>query len=228
MRSVTLCAHEARTGVEKRQARGDQAADESRGRAWLTLSDQVRRDRFAAEALPYLDRMYSAAVRYTRDPVDAEDLVQEAMLKAYRSFHQFEPGTNLKAWLYRVLHTTFISMYRRASRRPQETLQDDIDDFSFYDEVRGLGFDPVAAEVLGALTADEVKQALADLPEGFRLVVYYADVEGFSYKEIAEIVEVPIGTVMSRLHRGRRALQKQLAEHARSKGLITDDVEVAG
>lgn len=165
-------------------------------------------------------------MRYTRDPVDAQDLVQETMLKAYRAFHQFEPGTNLRAWLYRVLHTTFISMYRKASRRPAENLTDEVDDYSLYDDVRGRGFDPVAAEVLDGLTADVVKQAMADLPEAFRLVVYYADVEGFSYKEIAEILEVPMGTVMSRLHRGRRALQKQLADYARERGLIVDEVEV--
>lgn len=190
------------------------------------LSDDDRRARFAQEALPYLDRLYSAAMRYTRDPVDAQDLVQETMLKAYRAFHQFEPGTNLRAWLYRVLHTTFISMYRKASRRPAENLTDEVDDYSLYDDVRGRGFDPVAAEVLDGLTADVVKQAMADLPEAFRLVVYYADVEGFSYKEIAEILEVPMGTVMSRLHRGRRALQKQLADYARERGLIVDEVEV--
>jgi RNA polymerase sigma-70 factor (ECF subfamily) len=192
------------------------------------LTDDERRRRFTEEALPYLDRLYSAALRYTRNPVTAEDLVQEAMVKAFRSFHQYEPGTNLRAWLYRVLHTTFISTYRRDSRRPTESLQDEIDEFSLYDDVRRSGFDPVASEVLDGLMADEVKAALAELPESFRLAVYYADVEGFSYKEIADIVDVPIGTVMSRLHRGRRALQKSLADYARARGLLNEDVEVAG
>ncbi len=188
------------------------------------LSDEDRRERFAREAMPHVDRLYSAALRYTRDATDAEDLVQEAMVKAYRSFHQYRPGTNLKAWLYRILHTTYISMYRKAQRRPQESLQEEIDDFSFYDEVVRNGAS-AEREVLGAITGDEVKQALADLPESFRMAVYLADVEGFAYKEIAEIMETPVGTVMSRLHRGRKALQKALATYARSRGLIVDDPE---
>ena len=184
------------------------------------LSDAQRRQRFEAEVLPHLDRLYSAALRYTRNSSDAEDLVQETIAKAFRSFHQYRPGTNLKAWLYRILHTTYISMYRKAQRRPQESLQEEIDDFSFYDEVARAG-GSAEREVLEALTADEVKQAMADLPEPFRLAVYLADVEGFAYKEIAEIMDTPVGTVMSRLHRGRKALQKALASYARSRGLIS-------
>jgi RNA polymerase sigma-70 factor, ECF subfamily len=186
------------------------------------LTDEERRDRFQGEALPYLDRLFSAALRYTRDPDDAADLVQETMAKAYRSFHQYRPGTNLRAWLYRVLHTTYVSLYRKAQRRPQESLQEEIDDFSFYDEINRSGGRSVEREVLESISADEVKQALADLPETFRLAVYLADVEGFSYKEIAEIMDTPVGTVMSRLHRGRKALQKALAEYARERGLLTD------
>lgn len=189
------------------------------------LSDELRRRRFAEEALPLVDRMYSAALRYTRDPSDAEDLVQETMVKAYRSFHQYRPGTNLRAWLYRVLHTTYISMYRKAQRRPQESLQEQIDDFSFYEEVARTG-GSAEREVLESLTAEEVKQAMADLPETFRMAVYLADVEGFAYKEIAEIMDTPVGTVMSRLHRGRKALQKALAGYARSRGLISDEPEI--
>ena len=188
------------------------------------LSEEDRRERFAAEAMPLVDRLYSAALRYTRDATDAEDLVQETMVKAYRSFHQYRPGTNLKAWLYRVLHTTYISMYRKAQRRPQETLQEQIDEFSFYDEVARNGAS-AEREVLESLTADEVKQALAELPESFRLAVYLADVEGFAYKEIAEIMDTPVGTVMSRLHRGRKLLQKALASYAKSRGLIVEDAE---
>jgi len=202
----------------------DPGAGDPRTGARRELSDAERRERFVAEAMPLVDRLYSAALRYTRDATDAEDLVQETMVKAYRSFHQYRPGTNLKAWLYRVLHTTYISMYRKAQRRPQETLQEQIDEFSFYDEVARNGAS-AEREVLESLTADEVKQALAELPESFRLAVYLADVEGFAYKEIAEIMDTPVGTVMSRLHRGRKLLQKALASYARSRGLIVEDAE---
>jgi RNA polymerase sigma-70 factor, ECF subfamily len=190
------------------------------------LSDLERLERFEAEVLPQLDRLYSAALRYTRNPADAEDLVQESIAKAYRSFHQYRPGTNLKAWLYRILHTTYISMYRKAQRRPQETLQEELDDYSFYDEIARSGGASAEREVLQSFTADEVKEALAALPESFRLAVYLADVEGFAYKEIAEIMDTPVGTVMSRLHRGRKALQKALSDYARARGLISDDPEV--
>ena len=189
------------------------------------LSEQERRTRFEAEVLPQLDRLYSAAIRYTRDPTDAEDLVQETVAKAYRSFHQYQPGTNLRAWLYRVLHTTYISMYRKAQRRPQESLKDELDDYSFYDEIARSGGQSAEREVLSSLSSDEVRAALAELPESFRMAVYLADVEGFAYKEIAEIMDTPVGTVMSRLHRGRKALQKALSEYARSRGLISESEE---
>jgi RNA polymerase sigma-70 factor, ECF subfamily len=201
----------------------DLATGESTMRRELT--DEERRARFLAEAMPHIDRLYSAALRYTRDPVDAEDLVQETTLKAFRSFHQYEPGTNLRAWLYRILHTTYLSMYRHAQRRPQESLQDEIDDFSFYDEVAGRGSGSAEQQVLASLTSEEVREALAALPEAFRLAVYLADVEGFSYKEVAEIMDTPVGTVMSRLHRGRKALHKALASYARERGLLSQDRE---
>ncbi|MBW3621624.1 MAG: sigma-70 family RNA polymerase sigma factor, partial [Actinobacteria bacterium] len=138
---------------------------------------------------------------------------------AYTAFHQFQQGTNLRAWLYRILHNTYINMYRKKQRRPQESLKDTIDDFSFYDTVATAG--PSAErEVLESLTAEEVRTALAELPETFRLAVYLADVEGFAYKEIAEIMDTPIGTVMSRLHRGRKALERALAGYAAERGLI--------
>jgi RNA polymerase sigma-70 factor, ECF subfamily len=191
------------------------------------LGDRERRERFEAEVLPHLDRLYSAALRYTRDATDAEDLVQETITKAFRSFHQYREGTNLKAWLYRVLHTTYISMYRKAQRRPQESLQDEIDDFSFYDELsRTTGASP-ERQVLDSFTADEVKDALAQLPDTFREAVYLADVEGFAYKEIAEIMGTPVGTVMSRLHRGRKALQQALHGYAIRRGLIAATTEAA-
>jgi RNA polymerase sigma-70 factor, ECF subfamily len=202
-------------------APGDEASPTG-GPVRQELSDSQRRVRFEAEVLPHLDRLYGAAMRYTRDPHDAADLVQESIAKAYRSFHQYRPGTNLRAWLYRVLHTTYLSMYRKQQRRPQESLQDEIDDYSFYDEVNRLGGGFAEREVLESFTDEEVRQALADLPETFRVAVYLADVEGFAYKEIAEIMDTPVGTVMSRLHRGRKALQKALAGYARERGLIDD------
>ena len=191
------------------------------------LTEPERRRLFEEQALQYLDRLYSAALRYTRSPADAEDLVQEAVAKAYRSFHQYQQGTNLKAWLYRILHNTYISQYRKAQRRPAEHLQDEIDDFSLYDR---LSHEEGSAEqeVLASITDEVVKQALADLPEQFRMAVYLADVEGFSYKEIADIMETPIGTVMSRLHRGRNALQRALAEYAAERGIVARDDSGAG
>ncbi|MDX1659008.1 MAG: sigma-70 family RNA polymerase sigma factor [Nitriliruptorales bacterium] len=191
------------------------------------LTEDERRRLFEEQVIPHLDRLYGGALRYTRDPSDAEDLVQETVAKAYSAFHQFQQGTNLKAWLYRILHNTYINRYRKEQRRPNETLQEDIDDFSLYD---ALARDEGSAEaaVLAQISDDEIKQALADLPEQFRVAVYLADVEEFSYKEIAEIMDTPIGTVMSRLHRGRKALEKALSEYARRRGLIErDSTEVA-
>ncbi len=187
------------------------------------LTESQRRRLFEEQVLPEVDRLYGAAMRYTRDPTEAQDVVQEAVAKAYSSFHQFQQGTNLRAWLYRILHTTYISMYRKKQRRPQEALQESIDDFSFYDEAR-TG-DSAEYEVLEQITDEHVKDALAELPEAFRMAVYLADVEGFAYKEIAEIMDTPIGTVMSRLHRGRKALQKALREYAVGQGLIDGDAD---
>ncbi|HVM19363.1 MAG TPA: sigma-70 family RNA polymerase sigma factor [Egibacteraceae bacterium] len=192
------------------------------------LTDDERRDVFARDALPYLDQLYSAALRYTRNPTDAEDLVQEAMAKAYGAFHQFEPGTNLRAWLYRILTNTYINSYRKQQRRPTEVSADTdstdgTGEFSLYDRIAEATQAPAEAEVLRRLPDDEVKQALADLPDQFRMAVYLADVEGFSYAEIAEIMNTPIGTVMSRLHRGRAALQRALYEYARQRGLVPDN-----
>jgi RNA polymerase sigma-70 factor (ECF subfamily) len=176
------------------------------------------RSGFAEQALPYMSSLYSAALRMTRNPSDAEDLVQETYLKAYRAFEGFEEGTNLKSWLYKILTNTFINAYRARRRRPQETELDDVEDLYLY---RRLGAADQAAVgrsaedlVLERLSESDVKAAIESLPEPFRLAVLLSDVEGFSYKEIAEILDVPIGTVMSRLHRGRKALQKVLHGYA--------------
>jgi RNA polymerase sigma-70 factor (ECF subfamily) len=189
------------------------------------LDDKERRERFVAEAVPYLDRLYSAALRYTRNPTDAEDLVQETFAKAYAAFHQFKPGTNLRAWLYRILTNTYINNYRKEQRRPSEVSADVVStdgpgEFSLYDRIAEATNEAAEVEVLRHLPDEEVKQALADLPEQFRIAVYLADVEGFSYAEIAEIMGTPIGTVMSRLHRGRAALNKALYSYALARGLV--------
>ena len=182
------------------------------------LDDDERRTRFEDEVLPLLDRLYAAALRYTRNPTDAEDLVQETAVKAFRAFHQYEPGTNLKAWLYRVLHTTFLTMQRARSRRPLEAQLEDVEGMGDPDRASsGSGVGASAeSEALAAIGSDEVRDALAALPAPFRLAVYLADVEGFAYREIAEVMDTPVGTVMSRLHRGRAALRAALAAHGRS------------
>jgi RNA polymerase sigma-70 factor (ECF subfamily) len=185
------------------------------------MADQAR---FAELAMPYMSALYSAALRMTRNPSDAEDLVQETYLRAYRGFGGFQDGTNLKAWLYKILTNTFINTYRAKKRRPEQVDLDDTEDFFLYRRLGGL--EAVEAqrspesEVLDAIPDELVKAALESLPEQFRMAVLLADVEGFSYKEIAEIMDVPIGTVMSRLHRGRKALQKQLWEFGRERGLL--------
>jgi RNA polymerase sigma-70 factor, ECF subfamily len=186
------------------------------------MADQAR---FSELAMPYMQPLYTAALRMTRNPSDAEDLVQETFLKAYRSFDRFEEGTNLKAWLYKILTNTYINAYRSAKRRPERADVEDVEDLYLYrrlSELQGLETGRSAEdEVLHNITDDEVKQAIESLPETFRMAVLLADVEGFSYKEIAEITDVPIGTVMSRIHRGRKALQKALTEYAAGLGLVT-------
>jgi RNA polymerase sigma-70 factor, ECF subfamily len=205
----------------------DRSGTRARGPVRQELTDEERLEQFEEHALPYLDRLYGAALRYTRDPQDAEDLVQEAMARAFQKFHQYEPGTNLRAWLYRILTNTYINQYRKQQRRPDEYPQEEIDEFSLYDWLGAVGVS-AEHEVLDAITADEVKEALAALPDQFRLAVYLADVEGFSYQEIADIMETPVGTVMSRLHRGRKQLQKALAEYARRRGLVASGEEASG
>jgi len=179
---------------------------------------------FAEQAMEFMPSLYTAALRMTRNPSDAEDLVQETYLKAYRGFAGFQEGTNLKAWLYRILTNTFINSYRAKKRRPDESDIEDVEDLYLYHRLGGL--EAAAAgrsaedQVLEHVTDSEVKEALESLPEQFRIAVLLGDVEGFSYKEIAEILDIPIGTVMSRLHRGRKALQKRLYDFGHDRGLV--------
>jgi RNA polymerase sigma-70 factor (ECF subfamily) len=186
------------------------------------VADQAE---FADQALEYMPALYSAALRMTRNPADAEDLVQETYLRAYRGYGGFEAGTNLRAWLYRILTNTFINSYRAKQRRPDERQLDEVEDLYLYRRIgaveEALASRSAEDELMDLFTDDEVKSALDSLPEQFRIAVYLADVEGFSYKEIAEILEIPIGTVMSRLHRGRKAMQKELYEFAVQRGLTT-------
>ena len=178
--------------------------------------------RFERDALVFTDQLYAAALRYTKNPEDARDLVQDTYLKAFTSFHQFEEGTNLRAWLYRVLTTTFINTYRKGQRQPQ-IAQAELEDWQIaqaQSHTSDLG-KSAEVEALENLPDSDIKRALQEMPEDFRLVVYLADVEGFSYKEIAEIVDVPAGTVMSRLHRGRKLLREKLTDYARELGYET-------
>jgi RNA polymerase sigma-70 factor (ECF subfamily) len=180
---------------------------------------EQRKARFEKDALVFTSQLYGAALRYTKDTHDAQDLVQDTYAKAFTSFHQFEPGTNLKAWLYRILTTTFINNYRKDQRRPQISAGE-VEDWQLADASSHTSDQGKSAEeeVLENIADKDIKDALAAMPEDFRMAVYLSDVEGFSYKEIAEITGVPTGTVMSRLHRGRKLLRESLSEYAKDRG----------
>jgi RNA polymerase sigma-70 factor (ECF subfamily) len=191
----------------------------------LTLevdSSEEQRDRFVEQALPLLDQLYRAAWRYTHSHADAEDLVQETMMKAYRSFGQFSQGTNIRAWLFRILTTTWINRYRSKQCRPAEVLVEQLTDLEFNPAVRQASVASASAELMALETLgdDQVKAALGALPEAQRMAIFYVDVEGFRYAEVAALLDVPVGTVMSRLHRGRRSLRRLLVEQGRERGYL--------
>lgn len=192
-------------------------------------SDDLK-TRFNDEAMPLLDQLYGGAMRMTRNPQDAEDLVQETYLKAYKNFGSFTPGTNLKAWLYRIMTNTYINSYRKKQRRPLETSADEVTDNQLYTSSShdSTGLESAEVEALKAMPNSRISDALNSLNEDYRMVVYYADVEGMAYKEIAEVMGIPIGTVMSRLHRGRKQLRGMLKDVAQERGIGLDHADMAG
>lgn len=222
MTDHTPAAEDGRTEEPAEYARPENAPEHDRADIDVSAESETdRRARFERDALDFVDQLYSAALRMTRNPQDAEDLVQEAYTKAYSSFHQYRPGTNLKAWLYRILTNTYINLYRKRQREPQQAQTDTVEDWQMARaaEHTSTGLRSAETEALDHLPDSEVKSALQSIPEEFRLAVYFADVEGYAYKEIAEILDVPIGTVMSRLHRGRKQLREQLADYAAGRGM---------
>ncbi|MDF2442604.1 MAG: polymerase sigma-70 factor, subfamily [Subtercola sp.] len=198
----------------------------------MTTVNTDPRALFEEQAIPFLDQLYGAALRMTRNPADAQDLVQETFVKAFAAFAQFEQGTNLKAWLYRILTNTFINVYRKKQRDPYQGTTSDLEDWQLGNAesatATGTSSRSAEAEAIDHLPDSAVKDALQSIPEDFRLAVYLADVEGFSYQEIADIMKTPVGTVMSRLHRGRRLLRGLLTEYAEGRGIPVPSKETAG
>jgi RNA polymerase sigma-70 factor (ECF subfamily) len=188
-----------------------------------TESQRDLRARFEDEALPLLSGMYSTAFGFTRNAADAEDLVQETFLRAFRSYDRFDRGSNLKGWLYTIMRNAFINSYRKKQREPETVDGIDVEDWYLYTKLAEGGFTPSAeTTVIEDLPDEDVRRALMSLPEGSRAVVLLADVEGFSYAEIAQILGIPAGTVMSRLHRARKALEKRLWDVVRERGYVRD------
>ena len=190
------------------------------------------KEKFTSDAMQYAPQLFSTALRMTRNRSDAEDLVQETYIKGWRSFHTFQEGTNLRAWLFRIMTNTYINKYNAKKRKGTEVELDDVEELFLYKRLGSIDQSQLSSsaedQMLELFTDDEVKNALEELPEDFRVPVLLSDVDGFSYKEIAEMLEIPIGTVMSRLHRGRKAMQKMLYEYARDRGLIVEPVTIEG
>ena len=189
-------------------------------------------EQFTADAMQYAPQLFSTALRMTRNRSDAEDLVQETYIKGWRSFSTFQEGTNLRAWLFRIMTNTYINKYNASKRKGTEVELDDVEELFLYKRLGSIDQSRLSSsaedQMLNLFTDDEVKNALESLPEDFRIPVLLSDVDGFSYKEIAEMLEIPMGTVMSRLHRGRKIMQKMLYEYARERGLIIEPVTVEG